>query len=81
MNARSMGANAVHVADIAALKAAMVAARKATTTQCIVIDTTHQRTTAEGGCWWEVGIPEVSQRAGVREARERYDAAKRDQRL
>ena len=81
MNARSMGANAVHVADIAALKAAMVAARKATTTQCIVIATTHERTTAEGGCWWEVGIPEVSQRAGVREARERYEAAKRDQRI
>ena len=81
MNARSMGATAVHVAGIAELKSAMVAARAATTTQVIVIDTAHERITEEGGCWWEVGIPEVSQRAEVREARARYDAAKRDQRF
>ena len=81
MNARSMGANAVHVADVAELKSAMVAARAATTTQVIVIDTTHERTTAEGGCWWEVGIPEVSQRGEVRAARARYDDAKTQQRL
>ena len=81
MNARSMGAHGVHVKDIAELKSAMVAARAAKTTQCIVIDTTHERVTAEGGCWWEVGIPEVSQRAEVRAARERLDAAKRDQRV
>jgi len=81
MHARSMGANAVHVRDVAELKTAMVAARAATTTQVLVIDTTHTRTTAEGGCWWEVGIPEVSQRAEVREARLGYDAAKQQQRL
>ncbi len=81
MNARSMGANAVHVADIAELKAAMVAARAATTTQVIVIDTTHDRITTEGGCWWEVGIPEVSARSEVREARAGYDDAKTRQRI
>jgi 3D-(3,5/4)-trihydroxycyclohexane-1,2-dione acylhydrolase (decyclizing) len=31
----------------------------------VVIDTTHRRTTDDGGCWWEVGIPEVSERAEV----------------
>ena len=81
MNARSLGATAVHVPDIAGLKAALVAARAATTTQLIVIDTTHERITADGGCWWEVGIPEVSDRASVREARERSDEAKAQQRL
>jgi 3D-(3,5/4)-trihydroxycyclohexane-1,2-dione acylhydrolase (decyclizing) len=81
MNARSMGANAVHVADIAELRAAMVAARAATTTQVIVIDTTHDRITTEGGCWWEVGIPEVSARSEVREARAGYDDAKTRQRI
>ena len=81
MNARSLGANAVHVADIAELKTAMVAARAATTTQVIVIDTTHERITTEGGCWWEVGIPEVSSRAEVRDARAGYDDAKTRQRL
>jgi 3D-(3,5/4)-trihydroxycyclohexane-1,2-dione acylhydrolase (decyclizing) len=81
MNARSMGANAVHVAGIAELKAAMVAARAATTTQVIVIDTTHHRITTDGGCWWEVGIPEVSARSDVREARAGYDDAKTRQRI
>jgi 3D-(3,5/4)-trihydroxycyclohexane-1,2-dione acylhydrolase (decyclizing) len=80
LNARSFGAEAVHVDNIAGLRQALVRARSATTTQLIVIDTTHERITAEGGCWWEVGIPEVSQRAEVRAARDRYEAAKRTQR-
>ena len=81
MHARSMGANAVHVANVTELKAAMVAARAAKTTQVIVIATTHSRITEDGGCWWEVGIPEVSQRSEVREAHARYLDAKTKQRL
>ena len=81
MNARSLGATAVRVADIAGLKAALVAARAATTTQFIVIETTHRRITEDGGCWWEVGIPEVSQRAEVRQARTSYLDAKTRQRI
>ena len=80
MHARAMGAHAVHVADVAELKTAMVAARAARKTQVIVIDTTHTRTT-DGGCWWEVAIPEVSQRSEVQQAHARYVAAKQDQRL
>ena len=38
----------------------------------VVIDTTPWRTTDDGGAWWEVAIPEVSARAEVREAREKY---------
>ncbi|MCX7276753.1 MAG: 3D-(3,5/4)-trihydroxycyclohexane-1,2-dione acylhydrolase (decyclizing) [Burkholderiales bacterium] len=81
MHGRSMGADAVHVKDVAELKTAMVAARAATKSQVIVIDTTHERTTAEGGCWWEVAIPEVSERPAVNEAFERYTAAKQTQRI
>jgi len=81
MHARSMGAEAVHVKDVAELKSAMVAARAATKTQVLVIDTTHTRTTDDGGCWWEVAIPEVSQRVEVNAAHERYVAAKKDQRV
>ena len=81
MHGRSMGADAVHVKDLAELKLAMVAARAATKTQVVVIDTTHKRTTAEGGCWWEVAIPEVSVRREVNEAFERYTAAKKEQRI
>lgn len=80
-HARSMGAQAVHVKDIAELRKALHAARAASGTQVIVIDTTAERTTADGGCWWEVAIPEVSARAEVNEARARYEAAKHDQKL
>jgi 3D-(3,5/4)-trihydroxycyclohexane-1,2-dione acylhydrolase (decyclizing) len=81
MHARSLGATAVHVANVAELKSAMLAARAAATTQVIVINTTHERTTAEGGCWWEVAIPEVSLRPEVNQAHKGYVAAKQNQRL
>ncbi|MEY5098479.1 MAG: hypothetical protein RJA36_1198 [Pseudomonadota bacterium] len=80
MHARAMGADAVHVKDVAELKAAMVKARAARRTQVIVIDTTHTRTT-DGGCWWEVGIPEVSTRVEVQEAHARYLQAQQAQRV
>ena len=35
----------------------------------------------EGGAWWEVGIPEVSDREQVRAARERWEVDKRRQRV
>jgi 3D-(3,5/4)-trihydroxycyclohexane-1,2-dione acylhydrolase (decyclizing) len=76
-----MGAYAVHVTNVAELKTAMIAARAATRTQVIVIDTTHTRTTDDGGCWWEVAIPEVSTRTEVQEAHARYMVAKKDQRI
>jgi 3D-(3,5/4)-trihydroxycyclohexane-1,2-dione acylhydrolase (decyclizing) len=81
MHACSMGAQAVHVAHIAELKTAMVAARAASRTQVIVIDTTHTRTTDDGGCWWEVAVPEVSTRAEVNAAHAQYVTQKQNQRL
>jgi len=81
MHARSMGADAVHVKDLVELKSAMVKARAALRTQVLVIDTTHTRTTQEGGCWWEVGIPEVSTRPDVNAAYAALLAAKQGQRI
>jgi 3D-(3,5/4)-trihydroxycyclohexane-1,2-dione acylhydrolase (decyclizing) len=81
MHAASMGADAVHVKDVLELKTAMVKARAAKRSQVLVIDTTHTRTTAEGGCWWEVGIPEVSPRSEVNQAYAGFLAAKKDQRV
>lgn len=80
MHARAMGADSVHVKDVAELKAAMVKARAAKRTQVIVIDTTHTRIT-DGGCWWEVAIPEVSDRTEVQQARAGYEQAQQGQRL
>lgn len=81
MHGASMGADTVHVKNVAELKSAMVKARAAKRSQVLVIDTTHTRTTAEGGCWWEVGIPEVSERPAVNAAHAGYVAAKKDQRV
>jgi len=80
MHARSMGADAVHVQNVAELKTAMVKARAAKRSQVVVIDTTHTRV-SEGGCWWEVGVPEVSQRPAVIAAHDNMAGAKRDQRV
>ena len=80
-HAASLGAEAVQVDGITALKAAMHRARAATRTQVIVINTTHTRSTDDGGCWWEVAVPETSQRREVNDAHALYLAGKQDQRL
>jgi len=80
-HAQALGADAQHVGNVAELKAAMVAARAATRTQVLVIDTTHTRVTAAGGCWWEVGVPEVSDRPAVNQAHAGYTREKNRQRI
>jgi 3D-(3,5/4)-trihydroxycyclohexane-1,2-dione acylhydrolase (decyclizing) len=75
-HARALGADAVHVDSVDALEAAMRDARQATRTQVIVIDTDPARTTAAGGAWWEVAVPEVSARAEVAAAHAAFEAAK-----
>ena len=57
----------------------MQSARAARKTQVVVINTTHTRTTDDGGCWWEVAIPEVSGRTEVATAHAAYLAAKQHQ--
>ncbi len=79
-HARSMGAHSVYVKNLTELSKAMINARAATKTQVIVIDTTHTRVTEDVGPWWEVGVPEVSSRASVREAHEKMQAGKSQQR-
>ena len=73
-HARALGAQAEHVADAAALEAALGRARAADRTYVVVIDTDPARTTEEGGWWWEVAVPAVSTREGVRAARANYEA-------
>ena len=79
-HAAALGADAVHVPDIAGLRAAMRRARAAAKTQVIVIDTTHARTTDDGGCWWEVAVPQASARPAVDAAAAAAREAKRAQR-
>jgi 3D-(3,5/4)-trihydroxycyclohexane-1,2-dione acylhydrolase (decyclizing) len=72
-HAASMGAIAEKADSVAALEAALVRAKNADRTSVIVIDTDPLKTTEAGGWWWDVAVPEVSERAEVRAARAAYD--------
>lgn len=79
-HAASLGALSEKVAGLADLEAALERAKDAEKTTVIVIETDPVATTAEGGAWWDVAVPEVSERPQVRSAREAYVAAIRKQR-
>ncbi|MDX5351494.1 MAG: 3D-(3,5/4)-trihydroxycyclohexane-1,2-dione acylhydrolase (decyclizing) [Paracoccaceae bacterium] len=78
-HARSMGALAVKAGSIAELEAAMQAAKTATIPTVIVIDTDPMPGTGAGGHWWDVAVPEVSERKEVNEARKAYETGARAQ--
>ncbi|HYS14667.1 MAG TPA: thiamine pyrophosphate-dependent enzyme, partial [Burkholderiaceae bacterium] len=78
-HAAALGARAENVANIAQLEAALARARQADRTSVICIRTDPARTTADGGAWWEVAVPEVSSRAQVQAARQAYEKDKQSQ--
>ncbi len=78
-HAGSMGAIAVKAGSIAELEAALVLAKTADRPTVIVIDSDPWHTTIAGGSWWQVGVPEVSERAEVRAARLAFEAAQKAQ--
>jgi 3D-(3,5/4)-trihydroxycyclohexane-1,2-dione acylhydrolase (decyclizing) len=80
-HAASLGAETCKVDGIAALEAALKAARSAERTQVIVVDTDPLASTDAGGHWWDVAVPEVSERAEVEEARKNYEDALAHQRI
>ena len=80
-HAASLGARSEKVAGIAELEAALARARASDRTYVVVIDTDPAISTEAGGAWWDVAVPEVSDRPEVRAARAAYDAARQNQRL
>ncbi len=72
-HAASMGAHAEKAEDIADLEAKIAAARNRDIPSVIVIETDPYPGTGAGGHWWEVAVPEVSERAGVQQARRNYE--------
>jgi len=78
-HAASLGARAENVRTIHELEAALARARASERTYVVCIETDPGRTTEAGGAWWEVAVPEVSERPGVREARAGYVSEKRKQ--
>ena len=78
--AAAQGCRSETVESIAGLEAALERARAADRTYVIALQTQDNSWT-EGGSFWEVGVPEVSDREAVREARLALDEGKLDQRI
>lgn len=72
-HARSLGADAERAATIAELETAMGKAIASDRTIVILIETDPARATEAGGAWWDVAVPEVSDRSNVLAARKAYD--------
>lgn len=79
-HAQSMGALAEKVEGLADLPAAFARAKAADRSYVIVVDV-DAYTWTEGGAWWEVGVPEVSDREQVRAARAAWEVDKKRQRV
>jgi 3D-(3,5/4)-trihydroxycyclohexane-1,2-dione acylhydrolase (decyclizing) len=77
--AAGLGAVALAVEGIAELEAALVKARASPHSMVIVLRTDPVAGTEAGGHWWDVAVPEVSERAEVRAARDGYVTARTKQ--
>jgi len=80
-HAASMGAHAEKAGSIAELEDALARARSAAGPFVVVIDTDPYPSTAAGGHWWDVAVPEVSEREQVRAARQAYEKALKERSL
>ena len=78
-HAASLGAYATRASSIADLEAALEQARSHDRTSVIVVDVRESDWT-EGGLFWQVGVPEVSELDTVRTARSVHEAGMAQQR-
>lgn len=76
-HAAAMGAKAQKVNSIEALERGLET-RDQQGVKVFVIDTDPYQSSDSGGHWWDVGVPEVSERQEVNEARSKYEAALKD---
>ncbi len=79
-HAQALGAVSEQVATLADLEEAFRRARTADRSSVIVIRTDPYTWTG-GDAWWDVGVPEVSDREQVRVARAQHEAERKHQRL
>ncbi|WP_129645142.1 3D-(3,5/4)-trihydroxycyclohexane-1,2-dione acylhydrolase (decyclizing) [Peristeroidobacter agariperforans] len=77
-HARSLGAESLQVNNVRELERALNDTRPKTRTVVIVIDTDPHHSTAAGGAWWDVAVPEVSSSKDVSAAHEKYRKTLRD---
>lgn len=79
-HARSMGAMTLEVSSLNEFSEALETARKATST-VVIVTKVRAKDFTEGGAFWQVGVPEVSERESVSKARNKMDAGLRSQRV
>jgi 3D-(3,5/4)-trihydroxycyclohexane-1,2-dione acylhydrolase (decyclizing) len=79
-HAESLGAISERIEHLDDLAAAFARAKAADRSYAIIINVKYDQWTG-GGCWWEVGVPEVSERDEVLVARGVYEAESKHQRV
>lgn len=77
-HAAAMGAKSEHVSGIAALEQALQRATASEISYVISLDT-DPGITSDGGHWWDVAVPEVSERPEIQQAHADYMKAKNKQ--
>jgi 3D-(3,5/4)-trihydroxycyclohexane-1,2-dione acylhydrolase (decyclizing) len=75
----SLGAISQKVSSITELETALAEAKQNTRTTVLVIDTDPLASTEAGGHWWDVAVPQVSERKEVTAARKTYEEKRRAQ--
>ncbi|MCL1079868.1 3D-(3,5/4)-trihydroxycyclohexane-1,2-dione acylhydrolase (decyclizing) [Parashewanella spongiae] len=77
-HAKAMGAESEQVSNLNELESALKRARKSERSYVVAIDTDPYQTSA-GGYWWDVAVPQVSQRKEVNASHEAYIQGKQNQ--
>ncbi len=77
-HAEAMGATSVKVSSISQLEAALKKRDTIRGPYVVVIDTDPYPSTPHGGTWWDVAVPEVSERSQVNEKRADYEAVTKE---
>ena len=79
-NAESLGARVIRAATIEELRAALEDAKAETGPVVIAVEVDRYEGVPGYESWWDVPVAEVSEVSAVRAARERYEAAREDER-
>ena len=79
-NAHSLGAHAIKAATLDELKDALKEAKAMDRTTVIVVETDVTVSVPGYDSWWDVAVAEVSEMESVREARARYEEARKRER-
>jgi 3D-(3,5/4)-trihydroxycyclohexane-1,2-dione acylhydrolase (decyclizing) len=79
-NAQSLGADVLRAGTVEEFRTALRKAREATRTTVVHVETDPLVPAPGSDAWWDVPVAEVSTVDTTRDARERYQAAKRAQR-